>query len=160
MVQPLRKLGPMQPPESLTTEWQPYREPLRVTLTRTVSIALIAGALVSLGTGSLKRWPVMSLLVLWPSFGGHWIDLLYLNVLRPRLPASHTIQRTARIAVWFAGGILLAIGVQLTLRILVGRAPLVWLTWAVAGALFVAIELVAHAGLHLRGRPSFYNGLG
>jgi hypothetical protein len=35
-----------------------------------------------------------------------------------------------------------------------------WLTWVGAGAAFVAIELVAHAGLHVRGRPSFYNGLG
>jgi fatty acid desaturase len=98
--------------------------------------------------------------MLWPSFGGHWIDLLYLNALRPRLPASRTLQCIARLAVWFGGGILLAGGVQLTLRFLVGRAPLVWLTWAIAGALFVAIELVAHAALHLRGRPSFYNGLG
>jgi hypothetical protein len=150
----------MKPSEHLTTGWQPYREPLRVTLIRTLSIALIAGALVSLGAGGLKRWPVLSLLILWPSFGGHWIDLLYLNGLRPRLPANRTIQCIARLAVWFGGGILLAVGVQLTLRLLVGRGPLVWLTWAIAGALFVAIELVAHAALHLRGRPSFYNGLG
>lgn len=142
------------------TDWQPYREPLRVTLMRTLSIALIAGAFVSLGAGGLKRWPVISLLMLWPSFGGHWIDLLYLNVLRSRLPTSRTIQLIARLTIWFAGGILLGVGVQLTLRFLVGRAPLVWLTWAIAGALFIVIELVAHAALHLRGRPSFYNGRG
>lgn len=142
------------------TDWPPYREPLRVTLMRTLSIALIAGAFVSLGAGGLKRWPVISLLMLWPSFGGHWIDLLYLNVLRSRLPTSRTIQLIARLTIWFAGGILLGVGVQLTLRFLVGRAPLVWLTWAIAGALFIVIELVAHAALHLRGRPSFYNGRG
>lgn len=140
--------------------WQPYREPLRVTLTRTVSIALVAGAMVTLPAGGFKRWPVVTLLMLWPAFGGHWIDLLFLNGLRPRLPERRTIQLLARIAVWFAGGIVLAAGVKLTTRILFDRPGLAWLTWAIAGAAFVAIELVAHAALHLRGRPSFYNGLG
>ena len=141
-------------------EWQPYRKPLRVTLARTLSIAAIAGAVVALSAGGLRRWPVITLLMLWPALGGHWIDLFFLNGLRPRLPATRAIQRLARLAVWFAGGIVLAVGVQLTLRFLVGRAPLPWLTWAIAGAFFVAIELVAHGALHLRGRPSFYNGLG
>jgi hypothetical protein len=105
------------------TDWQPYREPLRTTLVRTVSIALLAGALVALWSGGLRRWPAMSLLMLWPAFGGHWVDLLFLNYLRPR----------PRVA---------------------------WLTWAIAGVAFITIELIAHAALHLRGRPSFYNGLG
>ncbi len=142
------------------TDWQPYREPLRVTLIRTVSIALVAGALVALRARALGLWPVFSLLMLWPAFGGHWIDLLFLNGLRPRLPSSRVVQRLTRIAVWFAGGVVLAIGVRLTGRLLLEHPRLAWLTWATAGVLFVGVELVAHAGLHLRGRPSFYNGLG
>src|SRR3954452_5719928 len=141
-------------------EWQPYREPLRVTLTRTVTIAVVGGALVALSGGRLQRWPAFSLLMLWPAFGGHWIDLLFLNGLRPHLPERRAIQRSARVAVWFAGGVVLAAGVQLTARLLFERSRLPWLTWAIAGAVFVAIELVAHAALQLRGRPSFYNGLG
>jgi hypothetical protein len=140
--------------------WQPFREPLRVTLTRTVSIALVAGLVVSLSTGGIKRWPVVSLIMLWPSFGGHWIDLLFLNGLRPLLPHDAWIQRLARIGVWFVGGVLLAAGVQLTIKLVLHRPGIAWLTWATAGALFVATELVAHAVLHSRGRPSFYNGLG
>jgi len=142
----------------MITTWHPFREPLRVTLARTLSIALIAGAAVALSTGSLRRWPALSLLMLWPAFGGHWIDLLFLNGLRPRLPHDGTLQRLGRIAVWFAGGIVLATGLQLTLWAVLKQPTLAWLTWSRAGALFVAIELVAHAVLHLRGRPSFYKG--
>ena len=40
----------------------------------------------------------------------------------------------------------------------VGRPP--WATWWVAGFAFIGIELVAHLGLQLRGRPSFFNGRG
>lgn len=142
------------------SDWQPYREPLRVTLTRTFAIALFAGAIAAPWFGGLRRWPVVSLLMLWPSFGGHWIDLLFLNVLRPRLPRARLVQTTARFAVWFLGGVVLALGLRLTAATLLGRVPLLWLTWVVAGVGFVAIELVAHVALQLRGRPSFYNGLG
>ncbi|MEO8624101.1 MAG: hypothetical protein ABI625_23680 [bacterium] len=142
------------------TDWQPFREPLRVTLTRTVSIALVAGTVVAVSAHALRLWPVITLLMLWPSVGGHWIDLLFLNRIRPHLPQSGLILRLSRIAVWFGGGIVLALGVRLTARLLFHNQTLVWLTWATAGAVFVAVELVAHAALHARGRPSFYNGLG
>jgi fatty acid desaturase len=65
-----------------------------------------------------------------------------------------------RIAVWFVGGMLLALGARSTAALLLEHQSLAWLTWAMAGTVFVAIELVAHGVLHLRGRPSFYNGLG
>lgn len=141
-------------------DWQPYREPLRFTLTRTVAIALLAGALMAPWFGGLRHWPVLSLLMLWPAFGGHWIDLLFLNALRPRLPRARIVQSIARFAVWFLGGVMLALGMRLTASVLLIHARLVWLTWATAGVGFVVIELVAHAALHMRGRPSFYDGLG
>lgn len=141
-------------------DWQPYREPFRVTLTRTVSIALVAGAAVAVAAGGVRLWPAYSLLMLWPAFGGHWIDLLFLNGLRPRLPSNRLIHQLSRLFVWFVGGVALAAGLQLTARALFDRPTLFWLTWGIAGAAFVGIELVTHAALHLRGRPSFYNGLG
>ena len=141
-------------------DWQPYREPLRITLTRTITIALLAGALASPWFGGIRHWPVLVLLMLWPSLGGHWIDLLFLNVLRPRLPRARFVQTVARFAIWFLGGIVLALGLRLTATLLLAHARLFWLTWATAGFGFVAIELVAHVALHARGRPSFYNGQG
>jgi hypothetical protein len=140
-------------------DWQPYREPLRVTLTRTLTMTFVAAACVAPWAGGLRRWPLLCLLILWPSFGGHWIDLLFLNWLRPRLPSTKSSQRVARIGIWFVGGAVLALGVRLTAQLL-QHARMAWLTLVVGGGLFIAIELVTHAALHLRGRPSFYNGLG
>lgn len=142
------------------TGWQPYREPLRVTLTRTLGIAVLAATIAAPWLGGFRHWPVLVLVMLWPSFGGHWVDLFFLNWLRPRLPTARSIQRIARVAVWFAAGIILAFGARLTANLLLTRPQAAWLSWATAGAAFVTIELVAHGALHLRGRASFYNGLG
>lgn len=144
-----------------SSQWQPYREPLRTTLVRTVSIALIAGALVarSLG-GGLSGWTIGILLMLWPSFGGHWIELWYLNWLRPRLPAARAAQIAARIAVWFVGGIALALGMCLTATVLAPVRPDRWPPLWLGGLAFIGLELVAQLALQLRGRPSFYNGRG
>jgi len=141
-------------------DWQPYREPLRTTLTRTITIAIVAGAIVALSSGRVHRWPALVVVMLWPAFGGHWVDLLFLNWLRPRLPDARSVQVAARLATWFAGGIVLAVGARLTATLILACMPLAWLTWTVAGTAFIAVELVAHAVLQFRGRPSFYNGLG
>ena len=69
----------------MTSPWQPYREPLRITMLRTGMIAIVAGAGLARWWGGLARWPVATLLVLWPSFGGHWVEVWFLNWLRPRL---------------------------------------------------------------------------
>lgn len=148
--------------------WQPYREPLRTTLLRTGTIALIAGAVLASvwrgpGRGGLARWPIATLLVLWPSFGGHWVDVCFLNWLRPRLPRARPAQIAARLAVWFLGGAALALAMALTAIALPGfrppHRPALWLA-GLGGLAFIGIELVAHLVLQLRGRSSFYNGRG
>jgi hypothetical protein len=154
------KSGQLGDPSLSTTEWRPYRERIRTTLIRAVSIAVVAAALVSAWAGGISRWPILSLFMLWPAFGGHWVDLWFLNWLRPRLPSAPLIQRAARVAVWFGGGGVLALGIRLTATLLHQRVALTWLTWAPAGVAFVGIELLAHAVLAARGRPSFFNGLG
>lgn len=144
----------------VTTHWQPFREPLRATLTRTVGIAVIVATCVAPWTVGFRRWPALVAVVLWPALGGHVVDLFFLNWLRPRLPADRPIQTMARIVVWFIGGILLALGAGITAKLLLARPRVMWLPWAAAGAAFVALELVAHGAMHLRGRASFYDGLG
>jgi hypothetical protein len=142
----------------MTSHWQLYREPLRTTLMRTGMIALIGGAVLAHWWGGLARWPMATLLLLWPSFGGHWVELWFLNWLRPRLPSARAVQVAARLATWFVGGIGLAIGVRLTAITLPGSRPIRWPAWWVGGLAFIGIELVVHLALQLRGRPRFYNG--
>jgi hypothetical protein len=142
------------------TEWQPYHEPLRVTLTRTVGIALVAGGVLAHWWSGLARWPVATALMLWPSLGGHWLELWFLNWLRPRISDGRGVQVAARIAVWFIGGIGLAIGMWLTAIALADLRRMPWAAWWIAGFAFIGIELVAQLALQLRGRPSFFNGRG
>ena len=142
------------------SDWQRYHETLRVTLTRTVAIALIAGAVLAHWWGGIARWPVATALMLWPSFGGHWLELWFLNWLRPRLSESRGMQVGARLAVWFVGGVGLWLGMRLTAMALAGLHRMPRVAWWAAGFAFIAIELVAQLALEVRGRPSFFNGRG
>jgi hypothetical protein len=144
----------------MTSPWQPFREPLRTTLFRTGTIAIVVGAVLARSRGGLARWPLATLLVLWPSLGGHWVEVWFLNSLRPRLSIGCGVQVAARLAVWSVGGMGLAIGMRLTALALGSFRMARWPSWWIAGLAFIGIELVAHLALQLRGRPSFYNGRG
>jgi hypothetical protein len=144
----------------MKSQWQPYREPLRITMLRTGIIAIVVGAVLARLWGGLARWPMATLLVLWPSFGGHCVEVWFLNWLRPRLSITRSVQVAARFGVWFVGGAGLAIGMGLTAMALVGFRQAHWPAWWLGGLAFIGIELVAHLVLQLRGRPSFYNGRG
>jgi hypothetical protein len=137
--------------------WRPYKEPLRATVARTVAIAVVVGAIIGL-RGGLTAWAAASVLVLWPSFGGHWVEVWFLNWLRPRIPSSRGVQLLARLMVWFLAGVVFLYCVELTAAAF-GRGPR-WPAWWICGLGFIAVELVAHAGLALLRRPSFYDGRG
>ena len=69
----------------MTSLWQPFQEPIRQTLFRTVMIAFVVGGAIALPSRKWSTWPLATLLVLWPSFGGHWVEVWFLNWLRPRV---------------------------------------------------------------------------
>jgi hypothetical protein len=139
-------------------EWQPFREPPRATLTRTIGIALVGGAVLALRWGGLARWPVASAMVLWPALGGHFLELWFLNWLRPRLPRNRGAQIAARVGLWFLGGVVFALAMWLTAATLTGQQPATRAVWWIGGLAFIGIELVAQLVLHLRGLPNFYDG--
>jgi hypothetical protein len=123
-------------------------------------IAVVVGAVLARFWGGMARWPLATLLVLWPSFGGHFVEIWFLNWLRPRLPIARSVQVAARLGTWLVGGAGLAVGMGLTAMALIGLQPAQRPAWWLGGLAFIGIELVAHLGLQLRGRPSFYNGRG
>ncbi|HZZ42151.1 MAG TPA: hypothetical protein VFE58_04380 [Tepidisphaeraceae bacterium] len=140
--------------------WQPYHEPLSTTLLRTGAIALVVGAVLALRLGGMAYWPIAMLLVLWLSLGGHWIEILFLNFLRPHLPVVYPVQIAVRISIWFLGGIVLVLAMKLTAMTLAQHRPIHWPAWWGAGLAFIGIELIAHLVLQFRRRPNFYNGRG
>jgi hypothetical protein len=127
---------------------------------RTGTIAIVVGAVLAGLRGRLTFWPMATLVVLWPSFGGHWVEIWFLNWLRPRLSNARGVHVAARLGVWFLGGTGLAIGMGLTAMTLAGFRPRHWPAWWLGGLAFIGIEVVAHLVLQLRGHPSFYNGRG
>ena len=110
--------------------------------------------------GGVRYWPAATLLALWPAFGGHWVELFFLNWLRPRISDRRWVQAAARLIVWFAGGCLLLAGMYYTSIALHGYIPVRWPAWWVGGIAFIGIELVTHLFLQLRGCGSFYSGRG
>jgi hypothetical protein len=144
----------------MTSQWQPYRESFRTTMWRTGIIAIAAGTVVTLLGGMRIQWLTATLLMLWPSFGGHWVEVWFLNWLRPRLPVARGVQVVARLGVWFVGGTGLAVGMSLTAMALEGFRLAHGPDWWIGGLAFTAIELAAHLVLQLCRRPNFYNGFG
>jgi hypothetical protein len=123
----------------------PFHEPLRATLLRTVAIALVVGVVV----GRSALWLPWTAFALWLTFGGHWVEVFFLNGLRPRLPAERWAQVGARLLIWIVGGTVLMVGARATalaLGIPAMRVP----PWWLGGPIFVGIELVVHGLTQLR----------
>ena len=132
-------------------------EPLGNTLRRNLAIAVCVGAGLALQKGQLALVVPFSLLALWFSLGGHYLELVYLRAVRPRLPSSRSARVPARFAFWFFGGTLLFVCMALCARVLPIRVPRIgW--WWLGGVGFIGIELIAHAVLAVRGAPNFYRG--
>lgn len=142
----------------------PHREPLQSVVTRNLAIAAAVATIAAFATGRLSRWPLVFLLALWPSFGGHWIELWFLHYLRPRLPAHRPIHTTARILLWFAAGALFTFAMRATLALVSKLAapmpPTRLPSWWAGGLAFLTLELLVHAALTSRRRPSFFNHRG
>ena len=129
---------------------------------RTTAIALVIGGVLAWRHGTIQAWPLATGLVFWFSFGGHWVELWFLNWLPRRLPQSRVPQVAARLVVWFIGGVGLGFGIVLTMRLFeaTGIFPAPAWFWWIPGLVFIGVELIVHAVLLLCGCPSFYNGEG
>jgi hypothetical protein len=140
----------------MTPAGERFSEPWSTTLLRTVGLALVIGA----GVGIAGHRPALILptaaLALWFTLGGHFVDLLCRNELRPRL-AGRSLAPLARVAAWFLGGSALYGGALLTGTWLGASRVPHWPWWG-GGVLFVVAELVVHVAMRVRGQPSFYDG--
>jgi hypothetical protein len=143
----------MQPP------LQPFTEPWRTTALRTGSLALAVGVGVGLIEGHLAVVPSVTLVALWFTLGGHFLELLFRNRLRQHISGRPAMQVVARVAYWFVGGAVLFEGALATRALVAGRMT-VPLSWWLAGIAFVGVELLIHLGLRVRGQPSVYDGRG
>jgi hypothetical protein len=139
--------------------WEPFVEPWRTTVRRAGLLALAIGVGVGLYARQLATVPLVTLIALWFTLGGHFLEVLLRNQLRQRISGQAAVQALVRIACWFAGGSVLYEGALATRAILTGRGAVPW-PWWMGGIAFVGIELLVHLLLYVRGQPSFYDGRG
>jgi hypothetical protein len=137
--------------------WQSYEEPLYATLVRTGLIGLAVGLVTARVQHHPASWPQWTAFALWFSFGGHWVEIFFLNWLRPRLASAWWAQITGRLLTWMIGGTLLMIGARITVLSLSAQSPHLP-PWWLGGPAFVGLELFVHALPPLRGRATFYDG--
>ena len=143
----------------ITEGWQHFREPLWQTLIRNVLIAVVVGTIVSVRRGNLSSIGPFTLLAMWFTLGGHYVEVAFLNGIRSRLPKNRGLQLFGRLVFWFVGGCLLYLGMTMTARLFsikLARYPDLW----IGGFLLIGIELVAHLAALLRRKPNFYLGTG
>jgi hypothetical protein len=137
------------------TNWIPFREPVGRTLARNIAIALVVGAALAVWKHDVRLVLPFSALAMWFSLGGHYVEIIFLNGIRPRIPSARLTQLLARLAAWFAGGAILYLFMAATAHVLLTHPPRFGLWWS-GGLFFIGVELIAHAVLALRGSSSFY----
>ena len=161
---------------SLTADparFQPYRESLLTTVARTGAIAIVVTTVICLvqfhhlpsTSGQLYFCFGLLVFVSWITFGGHWVEIAYLNGIRPRIAHWPDSSLTVlRLCVWIVGGALLfAAGLISRTLLLTGALPpksQAFGALLVGGPAFIVVEMVAHIFLMGRGRPSFWNRRG
>jgi len=126
---------------------------------RTSLIALVIGLILAYLRNQPTAWISWVTFTFWFSFGGHWVEIFFLNWLRPRLLSTRLAQVVGRLLVWIAGGTVLVTGARLTVLSLSSQ-PIHLLPWWLGGLVFLGLELLVHAVLFLRGHPNFYDGRG
>jgi hypothetical protein len=144
--------------ERVTPDRERFSEAWSTTLLRTVGLAVAIGLGVGLYLHRLTLAPITALLALWFTLGGHFVELLCRNELRPRI-VTEPLALFARVTAWFVGGSALYAGALATRMLLAGpwSSPLPWWT---GGALFVGGELAIHLWLRARRQPSVFDGRG
>jgi hypothetical protein len=135
-----------------------FSEPFSRTLRRTVGLAIAIGAIIALIRHRLALFPLGVEFALWFTLGGHFVELVCRNQLRP-LISNRIVGFVVRIVAWFVGGSLLYAG-ALSTRALVFPQHRSTMPWWIGGVAFIGGELLIHLLLLARGEPSVYNSRG
>src|SRR5262245_31712892 len=106
-----------------------FEEPFRKTLARNATIAAVVGAVFAFQRRDFKRLLPVTVLALWFSLGGHYVELAFLKGVRARLPQRRMTQALARLVMWSCGGALLYTCMAATARALPIDAPSLRLWW-------------------------------
>jgi hypothetical protein len=91
-------------------------------------------------------------------FGGHWLELLFINHIKFALPKNILFLYFVRICYWFLCSIPLFVLATLVNNLLSHRTGQLGAWWAF-GFLYIGIQLLMYAIMQTRLKKSFYNGV-
>ncbi len=91
-------------------------------------------------------------------FGGHWLELVFINYLKFGLPGNILLLYFVRIAYWFLCSVPLFIAANAVANLFSHTTQHLGRWWAF-GLIYIGIQLLMHAIMHIRLRKSFYNGV-
>jgi hypothetical protein len=137
-----------------------FAQTVKRTLITTTIIAIIL-YFVNIFPHSSQSKPVV-FMVTWAAvfcivFGGHWLELMFINYIKFVLPANMLLLYFTRAIYWFISSVPLFFlaGFVAGLFSPTNRFPG---TWPNFGLLYISIQLIMQAITHLRLKKSFYNG--
>ena len=90
-------------------------------------------------------------------FGGHWLELLFINHIKFVLPKNLLFLYFVRICYWFLCSIPLFALATLVNNLLSHRTGRLG-DWWTFGFPYIGIQLLMYAIMHMRLKKSFYNG--
>ena len=91
-------------------------------------------------------------------FVGHWLELLFINVIKFRLPRNIFVLYIVRICYWFVSSIPLFLIATIVRELLVSNSRQLGNWWSF-GFLYIGVQLLMYAIMHIRLKKSFYNGV-
>ena len=148
----------MKNPEKNT---EPFGQTIKRTLITTTIIALIL-YFVNIFPHSSQSEPLI-FMATWAAvfcivFGGHWLELLFINYIKFALPANILLLYVTRVIYWFLSSVPLFFLADFVAGLFSSsdRFPG---TWPKFGLLYIGIQLIMQAITHLRLKKSFYNGV-
>jgi len=91
-------------------------------------------------------------------FGGHWLELLFINHIKFALPKSILLLYATRIAYWFLCSIPLFFMAEFVINLFSDKTAHLGQWWRF-GFFYIGIQLLMHAIMQIRFKKSFYNGV-
>ena len=139
------------------------------TFLQTLVRTIIAATIISLVLYSIHVIPfngkskLIEYAVIWTAFFsiffvGHWIELLFVNVIKFRLPRNIYVLYIVRVCYWFISSILLFLISNTIRELLVSNSRQLGNWWSF-GVLYIGVQLLMYAIMQIRLKKSFYNGV-
>ena len=140
-------------------------EPIGQTLIRTVITTTIIAAIIywlhlfpSGGKSKLSLFEMIWSIVFCIVFGGHWLELLFINRIKFYLPNNILVLYLIRIGYWFLCAVPLFYIAGLVCNLFNYQTGVLGKWWTF-GIFYIGIQLVMHGIMQLRYKKSFYDGV-